>query len=102
MVEQAIEILKQSNQTLVWLNALVTPLRDLVPSSPRDEKMKALLEELKGMGIVDNTTGFWSHSTIPGFYYPTSLSLNKQWFEQNCTPRKRSHKQSGQLNLFTV
>lgn len=96
MKEQVIEILKNSKQELVFLNALITPVRDLVGRSPGDNVMKNILDELIGDGVIEDYLGFWTYGN-PGYLYATSCTLTDHFFTTYCRPRMMAGRQ---LNLF--
>lgn len=89
--EKVISMLKNSRQTLGWIDAAVTPICRL--GLTVDEKIE-IMESLKKKGIVKYYTGF--HSLAAGKMYVTSFTLTEKWFRENCH-RARKYEQ---LKLF--
>ncbi|MEM9363640.1 MAG: hypothetical protein AAGA43_13460 [Bacteroidota bacterium] len=82
--KRIIDALKNTNQTLVFLESKICPIRSIVGQSKGDEKMKAVLDKLVSEGIVEYYTGFMSLSEKTPFLYATSLVLNDKFFEDCC------------------
>lgn len=97
VIESVIECLKKSKQRLCWVDTIVTPVREIVPKSPRCENMRAVVKELENRGIIERPGGFMSLANRPAYWVPTSFCLTTKFFNTNCTARKvKSH----QLSLF--
>ena len=92
LIASVVRELKKWDQTLGWFNQKNGGIRPLVGNSPADQKMIAVLEELKKRGIIKSWTGFISYSEIPAFTYASSCTLTKEFFKSN-QPAK-------QLQLF--
>ena len=104
--KNAIEILKRSQQTLVFLDSLICPIRELIGSSRDDIKMIKLKNLLEQHGIIDNALGFWSLASCKtegcspkGHIHFTSFSLNEEWFKKNCNTH-RFDEETKQFKLF--
>lgn len=82
LLDQVIEILKRSDQTLVFLDSQICPVRSVVPESDYDEVMKELITKLKYHGVIEKAMGFISMSRRPPFFYATSFILTEGFFRQ--------------------
>ena len=98
-IQQVIEVLQASRQTLVFLDSLICPVRSVVPSSERDQVMRWLIEELKDRDIIEYALGFASLAKRPAYFYATSFTLTDGFFAEHCSPR-RPRFTPCQLSLF--
>lgn len=94
-IQEMISILKKSDQTLIFLDSLICPVRELIGHSYRDHEMRVLAAELKRRKVIDNWHGY-TGSDLPVHVYASSFTLNKEWFLLNCRPRITAK----QLQLF--
>lgn len=92
MKAQVIEILKRSDQELVFLDAIITPVRSLGLS---EDELHEIVLQLKSAGVIDHAGGFWSYYRRRVII--TSVSLNEDWFRANCRWRPTVV----QLSLFS-
>lgn len=96
MKEEVIELLKQSDQELVFLDARITPVRQLVGKSKKDKKMHKLALELVANKVICEYSGFWSLAEPGGYLYVTNFWLTKDFFKTYCKRRQKPV----QLSLF--
>ena len=89
-VAQVIEILKKSNQTLVFLDSLICPVRSTVGYSERDSKMRQIADELKELNVIKSYSGYASLITRPWHLHISSFVLTEDFFQKN---KKPSYKQ---------
>lgn len=82
LLEQVIEILKKSDQDLVFLDSQICNVRSVVPKSDYDEVMRELIPKLKYHGVIKGAYGFMSMSRRPPFFYATSFDLTESFFRQ--------------------
>lgn len=94
LVEAVIEVLKKSDQELVFLDSQICNVRAVVPHSEYDVVMKEVIVRLKYMGVIEGAYGFMSLSKRPPFFYATSFDLTEGFFNQY-KPKKYT-----QLKLF--
>ncbi len=92
MKSQVLDILKRSSQDLVFLDAIITPVRSLGLS---EDDLQAVVKELKDEGVIDYAVGFWSYCSHRVII--TSVALNDDWFRANCRWRPAYV----QLSLFS-
>jgi len=83
--------LAKSDQTLVFLDSAICPIRKIVGKSHRDQKMHAILKRLKKEGIVWYGGGYHAHMD-GGFVYLSCFVLTDQYF---------NNKPGTQLQLFS-
>ncbi len=88
-IDQAIKLLKNSDQTLIFLESIVCPVREYIGKSNLDLKMKALAEELKQRAVIHSYSGY-SAGNFPFHLYITSFTLTKEFFDNH---KKPSYKQ---------
>jgi len=84
-IEKVINILKKSDQTLIFLDSKVCPVRNFIGQSERDSKMKALAEELKRKGVIKQYLGYMVCS-VPSFLHIDSFSLTQDFFQKHKKP----------------
>jgi hypothetical protein len=96
MKEEVIELLKKSNQQLVFLNAKITPVRSLVGKSKKDRKMHELALDLVSDKVIREYSGFWSLAETPGYLYIDVFTLTEEFFNTYCKRIQLSY----QLSLF--
>jgi hypothetical protein len=96
MKEEVIELLKKSNQELVFLNAKITPVRSLVGKSKKDRKMHQLALDLIDDKVIREYSGFWALDEPGGYLYIDVFTLTEKFFNTYCKRRQLSY----QLSLF--
>jgi len=82
--DRVIGILKKSNQSIVFLDAIKTPIRELVGKSARDCMMAQIADQLKVDGIISGSYGFMSMACTKPYFYATSFSLTDEFFNEHC------------------
>lgn len=102
IIDQVISALKNSEQDLVFLDSAICPIRSIVGWSKGDQIMHEVYEELERRQIVVNALGYMTNvDSRPGqgsYLYHTSFTLNENWFQVNCRPRKKHF--HDQLDFF--
>jgi hypothetical protein len=83
LINQVIEILKRSDQRLVWLESIICPVRKLVGEFYKDSKMTEIFNYLYANNIIEDGGGFISRHGEPHLYI-TSVTLTSEFFNKNC------------------
>jgi hypothetical protein len=93
-INKVIEILSKSDQTLVFLDSIICPVRDYMGDSPRENEMHELVDILKKREIIEYAMGFWSNMETPGYVFIDTFTLTDKFFKST---REKEYKQ---LKLF--
>jgi len=84
LTAQVVNLLKKSDQKLVFLDSKICPIRTLVGKSKKDRKMRTILKGLQDLGILEYYSGFFSLAEPGGFMYCTSAVLTKEFYNAHC------------------
>ena len=85
---QVVQMLKKSDQHLVFLDSTQVPLRKLMGKSHRDKEMHKLYGRLKELGVIESGSGFASLADgYPTYTYLTGFYLADSFYEEHCKPR---------------
>jgi len=103
-IHKVIEILRRSDQDLVFFNSLICPVSDLFEPKRRTTKniikktrqLQRVCKEMKDMGVIEYTNGFCSLIAEGGIFVPTSVVLTEKFFKSCVGPRD----EKGQLKMF--
>ena len=87
-IRQVIEILKKSDQTIIFLDSKICPIRQLVGKSESDVNMKSIAKNLKDLNVIKSFHGFTSMAGPgPCFLYISSFTLTEDFFQKNKKPK---------------
>jgi len=68
---QALKFLGRANQSLIWFDSLITPIKSILS----DDELEWFIEKCEEENILNHVTGFMSMAYQPPKFIPTSTSI---------------------------